>query len=60
MEKNKIERLKSTLHLLDTEDGSKNTHKFFVDSEKEKREFDLAERLGTHPDLVGRAYNRPR
>ena len=35
-------------------------HTFFVDSDREKREFDLAKRLGTHPGLVGRAYNRPR
>ena len=31
-----------------------------MDSDREKREFDLAKRLGTHPGLVGRAYNRPR
>ena len=35
-------------------------HTFFVDSDREKKEFDLAKRLGTHPGLVGRAYNRPR
>ena len=58
-EKNKIERLKSGLHLLDSSSPS-NKHTFFVDSDREKREFDLAKRLGTHPGLVGRAYNRPR
>ena len=35
-------------------------HTFFVDSDREKREFDLAKRLGTHAGLVGRTYNRPR
>ena len=57
-EKNKIERLKSGLHLLDS--SASNKHTFFVDSDREKREFDLAKRLGTHPGLVGRTYNRPR
>ena len=62
IEKRKIERLQATLHMLDQpgDTGPKNKHTFFVDSKKEKREFDLAQRLGTHPDLVGRTYNRPR
>ena len=37
-----------------------NTHTFFVDSEKEKAKFSVADRLETHPSLVGRTHNRPR
>lgn len=59
-EKNKIERLQASLHLINCEDKPKNTHTFFVDSEKDKRTFDVAKRLKTHPDLVGRTHNRPR
>ncbi len=66
----KIERLRSSLHLLGVEkevggqvEGDPkpcNTHTFFVDSEEEKRKFDPAKRLGTHPKLLGRTFNRPR
>ena len=59
-EKNKIEKLKSGLHLINAEEKLKNTHTFFVDSEKEKREFDVAERLQTLPSLLGRTHNRPK
>ena len=59
-EKNKIEKLKSGLHLINAEEKPKNTHTFFVDSEKEKREFDVAERLQTLPGLLGRTHNRPK
>ncbi|CAL8288413.1 unnamed protein product [Merluccius merluccius] len=55
----KIERLKAELHLLDAKGKEKNKHTFFVDSKKEVQEFDLAERLNTVPELVGRVYNRP-
>lgn len=60
IEKRKIERLKASLHMLDGEEKAKNKHTFFVDSEKEKREFDVAKRLGTHPDLLDRTFNRPK
>ena len=59
-EKNKIEKMRSSLHLINSEDRPKNTHTFFVDSDKEKREFDVAARLETHPSLLGRTHNRPR
>ena len=60
MEKKKIEKLKATLHMLDVEEKPMNKHTFFVDSEKEKRSFNLAKRLGTAPELLDRAYNRPK
>ena len=59
-EKNKIERLKSTLHLINCDDRPKNTHTFFVDSDREKEGFSVAERLETHPALLARSHNRPR
>ena len=59
-EKNKIERIKANLHLLNTNDKPKNTHTFFVDTEKEKKKFDIANRLSTHPSLLDRTHNRPK
>lgn len=59
-EKNKIDKLKSGLHLINCDEKPKNTHTFFVDSEKEKKSFDIAARLETHPSLLGRTHNRPR
>ena len=60
MEQKKIEKLKASLHLLDSSDKPANTHTFFVDSEREKREFDVAKKLDTHPALLDRTYNRLR
>merc|ERR1711936_502272 len=59
-EKNKIEKLKSSLHLINCTDKPKNTHTFFVDSEKEKKKFSVAARLSTHPSLIARTHNRPK
>ncbi len=58
-EQKKIERMKPSLQLLES-GAPRNKHTFFVDSEKEKRLFDLAARLCTHPELLGRTYNRPK
>lgn len=60
IEAKKIERLKSSLHLLDAEGKPKNKHTFFVETQAEMRNFDVATRLDTLPELVGRSYNRPR
>ena len=66
IEKKKIDKLQATLHLLDfnpeednDDQSSKNTHTFFVDSESEKRNFNVAKRLNTHEALLGRTFNRP-
>jgi len=59
-EKRKLQRLQSSLHLISSETKPQNKHTFFVDSAKEKHEFDLATRLNTHPALIDRAYNRPK
>lgn len=55
----KIEKLKSSLHLLDSDEKPKNKHIVFVDSKKEAKEFDAAKYFNTHPSLVNRTYNRP-
>merc|ERR1712096_167201 len=53
-EKNKIEKLQAGLHLINCTDKPKNTHTFFVDSEKEKKNFSISSRLSTHPSLLSR------
>ncbi|KAH9380874.1 hypothetical protein HPB48_012496 [Haemaphysalis longicornis] len=58
-ESKKIDRLRANLHLLGDDSGPVNTHTFFVDSKEEARNFDFAKKLGTHPSLLGRAFNRP-
>ncbi|XP_058812001.1 probable U3 small nucleolar RNA-associated protein 11 [Topomyia yanbarensis] len=60
MEANKIGRLQARLHMTDVANETKNTHIFFVEDEQEAKEFSVAERLQTHPSLVGRKTNRPK
>jgi U3 small nucleolar RNA-associated protein 11 len=60
IEGNKIRRLQSHLHMIDVAEKTKNKHIFFVDTEEEAKNFDLAKRLNTHPALVHRKANRPR
>ena len=59
-EKNKIDKLKASLHMINSSDKPKNKHTFFVDSEKEKKKFNVAKRLRTHKSLLGRTHNRPK
>lgn len=58
MERKKVDRLQSQLHFLDQANQTTNSHIFFNDSDQ--RVTDLAEKLGTHPDLVNRKTNRLR
>ncbi|XP_053683493.1 probable U3 small nucleolar RNA-associated protein 11 [Sabethes cyaneus] len=60
METNKIARLQSRLHMTEVADIVPNRHIFFVDNEQEARSLNVAERLQTHPNLLGRKTNRPR
>ncbi|XP_015744862.2 probable U3 small nucleolar RNA-associated protein 11 [Python bivittatus] len=55
----KIERLKSELHLLDAEGKQPSRHTFFFDTRREVQGFDIALHLNTAPELVSRVYNRP-
>uniref|UniRef100_A0A182IJ22 U3 small nucleolar RNA-associated protein 11 n=1 Tax=Anopheles atroparvus TaxID=41427 RepID=A0A182IJ22_ANOAO len=60
MEANKIQRMQSRLHMTDVVNETPNKHTFFVEDDQEAAQFDLANRLDTHPDLIGRRTNRPR
>ena len=62
MEAKKIEKLRNTLHMLDSDSrsSSKNTHTIFVDEESEKKSLDLAEKFDTEKELLGRTFNRPK
>ncbi|XP_063995813.1 probable U3 small nucleolar RNA-associated protein 11 [Diachasmimorpha longicaudata] len=60
LESVKINKMQSQLHMLDAVNETKNKHIFFVDDGDEIRNFDLAKRLDTHPDLIDRKINRPR
>ncbi|XP_069751872.1 probable U3 small nucleolar RNA-associated protein 11 [Narcine bancroftii] len=59
IEAKKIEQLKSELHFLDANGKLPNKHIFFCKSKKEVKEFNVAKRLNTLPELVDRVYNRP-
>lgn len=59
MEKKKIEKLKSQLHLIDKTDEVPHSHIFFVEDD-EAKDFDICKRLNTHPSLINRRSNRPR
>ena len=54
----KIEKLRAGLQLLDSQDRTPNKHTFFVDTDREVKNFDLAKQLDTHPSLLGRTSNR--
>jgi len=59
VERKKIERLQAGLHLLDESDRTEpNKHTFFVDSQSEVTNFDLAKQLDTHPSLLAKTSNR--
>jgi len=60
IESKKIDKLQSQLHMIDVANETPNQHIFFLDNETEMKNFDLAEKLGTHPALLSRRTNRPR
>ncbi|KAJ1734893.1 hypothetical protein LPJ61_000824 [Coemansia biformis] len=57
----KIEKLQSELHLADTPQGSHlgPRHTVFVDSEEDVRRFQPAKHFNTLPEFVKRKHNRP-
>ncbi|KAA8913269.1 small-subunit processome [Sphaerosporella brunnea] len=57
MERRKIEELEKGLAFVGASQGK---HTVFVNEVEEARKFDAAEHFGTHPELVGRRFNRPR
>lgn len=69
MELRKIEELEQRALFLDDGEGTSATtttttrskkHTVFVEDVQEAKNFDPAQYFDTHPDLVGRAFNRPR
>eukprot|EP00301_Raphidiophrys_heterophryoidea_P019173 c4146_g1_i1.p1 GENE.c4146_g1_i1~~c4146_g1_i1.p1 ORF type:complete len:252 (+),score=34.07 c4146_g1_i1:44-799(+) len=56
-ETQKVETLKSQLHFIGL--PPKNKHTIFVDDKESASNFDAAKHFQTHPDLVGRTFNRP-
>jgi U3 small nucleolar RNA-associated protein 11 len=54
----KVERMQQSLHLLGA--PATNQHIVFVDEEEEAETFDPARHFDTAPELLERAYNRPR
>ena len=59
MELKKIEKLKSSMHLIDVEnDAPINQHRFFVDDIEQGRKFNPCEQLNTHESLLNRKSNR--
>lgn len=59
IERKKVQRMQSNLHMIDAANDIKNQHKFFADEASELKNFDLAKRLNTHESLLGRKTNRP-
>lgn len=60
IEAKKIDKLQSQLHMIDAANETENKHIFFVDDTEEERNFNIAERLDTHPALIPRRTNRPK
>ncbi|TKR78130.1 hypothetical protein L596_018989 [Steinernema carpocapsae] len=58
IERKKIEKLKSTLHMTDME--KQNTHTIFVDDDDEAKSFDPATYFDTPKELLGRSFSRPK
>lgn len=58
IEKRKIEKIKATDHMIDAANRVENSHVFFVDNEEEAKDFDVAKRLDTFPELLSRRTNR--
>lgn len=58
MDDSKVARLKENLHMI----GSKpaKLHRVFVNSDEELQDFNVAEHFGTSPELMNRAFNRPK
>lgn len=58
LERTKIEKLKSRLHMIDSTEKPKGMHLVFVDSKKEAEEFNASKYFNTHPDLVDSPFGR--
>jgi len=57
IDSNKIEKLQSQLHFIDDTEKPKNKHTFFVESDKEKKKFDFAQKMKVEPELLEMGFN---
>ena len=59
IEMKKVEKLKSSMHLIDVENDTPiNQHRFFVDDGEQGRKFNPCEQFNTHESLLSRKSNR--
>lgn len=58
IERKKIEKMQSSLHLIDVKDLPINNHRFYVDNSMDAKEFDPAKQFNTHEALLTRKSNR--
>ncbi|KAJ3361467.1 hypothetical protein HDU91_003893 [Kappamyces sp. JEL0680] len=56
--KKKIEKLKDSIHIVETKGAAKPNHILFVENEEKVAEFDAATHFDTTPELVHRKSNR--
>jgi len=56
----KMEHMQENLHFLADSEQPANHHTFYVETQIEAAKFNPAETLDTHPELLSRAFNRPR
>lgn len=54
---NKIERLKSELHLIDMNEKPRNKHTFFVENDSEKKKFNFSQKMKVDPELLEMGFN---
>lgn len=59
-ERNKVQRLQESLHLIGAPTPASRKHVVFVDDEQEVEQFDPEKYFDTPADLLQRSYNRPR
>ena len=56
----KIEKLQSSLHFLDSSSSAQRKHTIFVETASEAQEFDPAKHFDTPPEMLERAFHRPK
>jgi U3 small nucleolar RNA-associated protein 11 len=55
-----VEKLQESLHYIEENNTKKRKHTIFVSSKEDVENFDIVKHFDTVPELVDRAFNRPR